>query len=156
MSDEIAILRDGKLVQQAAPQALYERPATRFVAGFLGRSNFLQGTITAAEGSTFTYRCGGHTLQHAGDGGAASEPVLMTLRPEKIRVLAPNEQADNHIAGAIADWAYLGGEYQLTVDVTGIGAITVSTPTWRRAMPQAGATVDIGWDRDAAVPVIAD
>lgn len=156
MSDEIAILHDGRLVQQDAPQALYERPATRFVAGFLGRSNFLEGAIMASEVNGFAYRCGGHMLHHAGDSGAVSEHVLMTLRPEKIRVLGPDDVADNHLSGAIASWTYLGGEYQLTVDVTGIGALTVSTPTWRRATPETGSPIDIGWDGDAAVPVIAD
>jgi putative spermidine/putrescine transport system ATP-binding protein len=43
MSDEIAILRDGRLVQHGTPQALYERPDSKFVAGFLGRSNFIEG-----------------------------------------------------------------------------------------------------------------
>jgi putative spermidine/putrescine transport system ATP-binding protein len=156
MSDEIAILRNGRLVQQDAPKALYERPATRFVAGFLGRSNFLEGTITASGQDGFTYHCSGHTLQHSGDAAAISKPVLMTLRPEKIRVLGPGQAADNRVSGRITDWAYLGGEYQLTVDIAGIGGVTVSTPTWRTTTPETGRVIDIGWDSDAAVPVLAD
>jgi putative spermidine/putrescine transport system ATP-binding protein len=156
MSDEIAILRDGRLVQQAAPQALYERPATRFVAGFLGRSNFLEATVAASEPGGFSYRCGGHTLRHTGDAGVPGEAVLMTLRPEKIQVLGPDEAAANRLSGVIASWTYLGGEYQLTADVAGIGPLVVSTPTWRRAAPQTGGPIAIGWDGDAAVPVIAD
>jgi putative spermidine/putrescine transport system ATP-binding protein len=48
MSDRVAILRDGRLLQLGAPAELYERPATRFVAEFLGRSNFLSGTVEQA------------------------------------------------------------------------------------------------------------
>ena len=158
MSDEIAILRDGRLVQQAAPQTLYERPATRFVAGFLGRSNFLEATVEAVAPEGFAYRCAGHVLRHAGcaKAGMAGELVLMTLRLEKIRILAPDDTAENRLAGTIATWTYLGLEYQLTVDVPGIGPLTVSTPTWRRATPLVGAAIEIGWDADAAVPVAED
>ncbi|HWK46888.1 MAG TPA: ABC transporter ATP-binding protein [Stellaceae bacterium] len=153
MSDEIAILRDGRLVQQDAPQALYERPATRFVAGFLGRSNFLSGTVEAADASGFAYRCGGQALRHSGDTAPDGAAVLMTLRPEKIRILDAGEPAANRLAGRVASWTYLGGDYQLVVDVDGIGPVTVSTPTWRRSTPVTGAAIDIGWDGDAAVPV---
>jgi putative spermidine/putrescine transport system ATP-binding protein len=156
MSDEIAILRDGRLVQQDAPRALYERPATRFVAGFLGRSNFLEGVVVSADEGGFVYRGGGHVLRHDGDAGAVGAAVLMTLRPEKIRVLGQDEIVSNRLEGVIAGWTYLGGEYQLTVDVAGLGPLTVSTPTWRRETPATGSAIAIGWDGDAAVPVIPD
>ena len=58
MSDRVAILRDGKLLQHGPPQALYERPATRFVAEFLGKSNFLRGQIKEHAPDRFAYRCG--------------------------------------------------------------------------------------------------
>ena len=70
MSDEIAILRDGRLIQQAAPATLYERPATRFVAEFLGRSNFLPGRVETVAADGFSYRCGPHLLHQAGAGPA--------------------------------------------------------------------------------------
>ena len=58
MSDRVAILRDGKLLQLGAPSELYERPATRFVAEFLGRSNFLAGKVEQTSAEGFVFRCG--------------------------------------------------------------------------------------------------
>ena len=60
LSDEVAILHRGRLVQLGPPTALYERPASRFVAGFLGRSNFFTGIIEQQDSTGFTYRVGPH------------------------------------------------------------------------------------------------
>ena len=158
MSDEIAILRGGRLVQQAAPQALYERPASRFVAGFLGLSNFLEGTVTTADATGFAYRCGAAALHQSGLSASATvgQKVLITIRPEKIRVLATGEPAANRLAGQVIRWTYLGGAYQFAIDAPDAGIITVSTPTWRTAAPVIGQTIEIGWDSDASVPVAED
>lgn len=153
MSDEIAILRDGKLIQQDAPQALYERPATRFVADFLGRSNFLAGRVEARDSTGFTYRCGAHLLVQAGPGPAVGEPVLVTVRPEKLSLGAGNA---NRLHGRVAAASYLGDTTQLRVDVDGVGRLTVLQPTWRGQPAPHGATVDIGWDYDASIPVTDD
>src|SRR5919109_460176 len=65
LSDEVAILRDGALVQSGPPSVLYDQPRTRFVADFLGKSNFLEGVITAPRPGGFAYRCGAHDFVQA-------------------------------------------------------------------------------------------
>ncbi len=156
MSDEIAILRDGRLIQQAAPDVLYEQPATRFVADFLGRSNFLPGRVEAVAGDGFAYRCGSLRLVQAGAGPGVGEPVLLTLRPEKIRLLRDGEAPVNRVPGRVASWNYLGDTTQMQVDVEGIGRLALSQPAWRNAAPAVGAAVMMGWDADASVPVQDD
>jgi putative spermidine/putrescine transport system ATP-binding protein len=157
MSDRIAILRDGRLVQAGAPAELYERPATRFAAGFLGRSNFLAGIAEDVAADGFAYRCGGvRLLQAAGNHRPRpGEKVLIALRPEKIRVL-PDAATANRLTGRIAAWSYHGDAYQLLVDVEAVGRLAVTGPTWRTATPSTGAPISLGWDHDAAIAVDED
>ena len=65
MSDQIAIVHDGRLVQSGPPAASTRRPRTRFVADFLGKSNFISGTVEAVDGARFTYAAGGERYVQA-------------------------------------------------------------------------------------------
>ncbi len=156
MSDEIAILRDGRLIQQAAPHTLYERPATRFVADFLGRSNFLPGRVERVTPQGFSYRCGPHLLVQHGPGPVAGEAVLITLRPEKLRLTQPGDAAGNRLPGRVIGLSYLGEATQIRVDVDGIGRLAVNQPTGYGQMVEPGAAIEVGWDHDASVPVAED
>jgi len=128
LSDQVAILNHGRLVQMGAPEELYERPRTRFVADFLGKSNFLRGP-----------------------------DVLLSLRPEKIALLAEGEAAPHEVSGSIAAWAYLGAGYSLAVRTSEHGEIRVTLPAWRAPIvPREGLPVRLGWAADAAVPVEED
>jgi len=159
MSDRVAILREGKLVQFGAPRDLYERPATRFVADFLGKSNFLAGRSEGTDGAALVYSAGGLRLRQALDGPAptAGTPVLVALRPEKIAVVADAApDTANAVAGRIVQWSYSGTHFQLLVDTDTVGRMTATVPAWRcRIEPEAGRTVHLGWDPDATV-IVAD
>jgi putative spermidine/putrescine transport system ATP-binding protein len=153
MSDGIAILRDGRLVQQGDPTTLYERPATRFVADFLGKSNFLAGTLEERRTGGFTYRVDGGRFVQQGDAPAGSS-TLIALRPEKIEVLADGAAADNIVEGRIAAWSYFGSAFALAVDAGALGRLQVSVPAWRCPVePAEGRSVRLGWSADASVPV---
>ncbi|MGE0718358.1 MAG: ABC transporter ATP-binding protein [Alphaproteobacteria bacterium] len=160
MSNRIAILRDGRLVQFGRPRDLYERPATRFVADFLGKSNFLPGVAAGADGGTLAYSCGPVALRQAIDDAplpAAGAPILVALRPEKIAVVAdaPPETV-NRVAGRITQWSYSGTHFQLVVDTDPVGPMTAVVPAWRcRIEPEIGRAVHLGWDADASV-IVAD
>jgi putative spermidine/putrescine transport system ATP-binding protein len=156
LSDQVAILNHGRLVQMGAPAALYERPRTRFVADFLGTSNFLRGTVQEARGGEMALQAGGTHLLQAGDLPPGS-PTLLSLRPEKIALLSEGERAANQVTGTIAAWAYLGAGYSLTVRTADLGALRVALPAWRAPIaPSEGLPVRLGWAADAAVPVLED
>ena len=156
MSDQVAIMRDGKLVQNGAPHELYEQPRTRFVADFLGKSNFLRGRVEERRADGFTYRCGGTRLTQAGAPPASPE-ALIALRPEKIEVVANGHPPANVATGTVTKWSYLGSEYHLVVQTNDIGEVAVTVPTWRHGPPpQAGQQVTIGWDPDASIGVVED
>jgi len=160
MSDSIAILRDGRLVQEGAPAALYERPATRFVADFLGKSNFLEGRVERIEAGGFAYRVGSARFVQNGPSGGLSvgSEALVALRPEKVMVLgeAPADPALNILPGTIAAWSYFGSAFALSVD-TPVGRMQATVPAWRCPIePAEGRPVQLAWSAEASVRVVAD
>ena len=82
MSDRIAVMNKGRIEQIDTPQAIYDRPATRFVAGFIGNTNIAPVTIEAVHGGEARVRCGGLAFAVAGVGGvsAGSRPSRAALR----------------------------------------------------------------------------
>ncbi|MFB9971086.1 ABC transporter ATP-binding protein [Pseudoroseomonas cervicalis] len=148
LSDRIAILNHGVLVQQGSPAALYDSPRTRFVAGFLGQSNFFPGVVTAPG----EVRCG-ETVLRATRAPFAG-PVLLSLRPERIRLLGPGEAADNTLPARIEAVTYLGGSVALRLR-SALGPLQ-AVRRGGGALPAAGDAVTLGWDADAALPVLED
>jgi putrescine transport system ATP-binding protein len=141
LADRVAVLEQGRLAQLAAPVELYERPASRFVARFLGAANVLEGR--AAGGIIAGPGC---LLRPAGavpDGQAA-----VALRPERIRLL-PAAPAENGVAGIVTDIAYRGDTWLLLVEAAG-AALRVSLPAGATP-PPPGAAVALGWDAASLV-----
>jgi len=159
MSDDIAILRDGKIVQMGSPTQLYDQPRTRFVADFLGKSNFLAGTIEQEDGTGFAYRCGnGGSFVQANAAGRAGDTVLVSLRPEKLDlVAAPPNGARNALPAEILRWSYFGTGVHFLLRAEGLGELTATRPSWRLDIPlEAGKRVWLTWEADASVPVMDD
>jgi putative spermidine/putrescine transport system ATP-binding protein len=161
MSDEIAIIRAGRIVQKGAPRELYDRPVSHFIADFLGESNFIEaepaGTEPAgAEPGGFAYRAGGAVFHQAGP-VPAERTALIALRPAKIRIAAAEpSDATNRVPGTIANWSYRGNEFHFLVR-TDLGDMNVSQPTWRASVePTEGLSVWLAWDADASVVVRDD
>jgi len=160
MSDRIAIVRDGRFVQIGSPAALYEQPATRFVAGFLGESNFIKGSVAEKRSSGFTYSSGGQSFrqQSRANGIAIGDDVLLAMRPEKVGVSVDRpENYANRVSGRVASWNYFGANFHFTVETDELGRIAATCPAWRMAMePRNEMALWLGWDDDAAVVVKDD
>lgn len=117
MSDRIAVIRGGGVEQLATPRELYRRPATPFVAGFIGTSNLLSLRVDRREGSLLAMDLGeGERILAVDPGVADGEPVTITVRPEWIK-LASGEVGPraSHIGGTVVDVVYLGSVTQLIV-----------------------------------------
>src|ERR687885_2072157 len=91
MSDRIAVMNHGVVEQVADPETVYERPATTFVAGFIGVSNLMPGEVISANGGGAQVRLdAGPTVTTAESGGAAvGERCHAVVRPEKLELYAP-------------------------------------------------------------------
>jgi len=160
LSDRVAILNHGKLIQEGAPAHLYEHPRTRFVADFLGKSNFLQGEVRESVPGGFVIGAGATRLVQAvaeNHRPAHGSRVLLSLRPEKIALMAEQDEADNVVQGRIAAWSYLGAGFGLNVETPDFGLLRVALPTWQAPIaPREGLPVRLGWSAAASVPVVED
>ena len=149
MSDSIVILRDGRIAQAGAPGELYHRPASRFVADFLGKSNFIAGTATpnGAAGVTVTTE-GGQPLHKALAAGEAAPQgaCLMALRPENVVVSRAPLPEHNSLPGTITDASFFGADHQIVVATDGVGTIIARSHAVRSEVtPEPGAAVHINW-----------
>jgi putrescine transport system ATP-binding protein len=112
MADRIAIMDKGKVVQVATPAEVYEAPASRFIADFVGTVNMFEGKVTGREGSSTTIDAGNGLSIKTDNGGDAvgGNTVWYAVRPEKIRVSSkkPDDQSLNAAEGEVWDVAYLG------------------------------------------------
>lgn len=157
MSDRIVILDRGRILQCAPPAELYERPATEFVAGFLGKSNFLRGKVEAHEPGGFVLAHQGVRVAQASADGAApavGADVVVALRPEKIGIARDDTPAGNRLKGVVSEWNYFGSQFRLVVDTLEFGAVAVVIPAWKCGEPPAiGEPLTLAWDRDAGTLV---
>lgn len=160
MSDEVVIMRDGRLVQMGAPNEVYESPRTSFVASFLGRSNFIEAKVTRANGRGLELERGDLRLQVDAPAGSAlaGEEMLLALRPEKVTIAQTRPRNATNVAqGVIRNRNYHGGSVEISVEVERVGLITATAPTWRCALPEGdNHPVWLSWDADAMVPVDRD
>ncbi len=153
MADSIAVMNGGRIEQLGTPGELYERPATAFVAGFLGASNLLHGTVSGPGAVRLDAGAEIHVVPEAL--GGRSGRVAVGIRPEKIRV-GHLEGAGNRLSGRVTELAYVGVATQYLVD-TPAGVLTVyvqnAEPGARGAAPGEG--IDLCFSPEAAFVVDA-
>jgi len=106
MSDRLAIMEAGRIVQVGPPAAVYRTPATRFVADFLGDANFLLPEHAGSEGGDFVLRVLGATLRATDDPGPAT---VVMVRPEHVRLAT--RPSDNAAPGTIVTGQFRGGAW---------------------------------------------
>src|SRR3954467_15340985 len=109
VADRIAVMDRGRLAQVGTPVEVYERPASRWVAGFVGDVNLIEGHVTTVYPSFVMVERDGMRLRVA-HAPVAPGPVAVALRPEKIRVMhsVPDGAFENGAAGTVIDIGYLG------------------------------------------------
>jgi putative spermidine/putrescine transport system ATP-binding protein len=153
MSDRIALLRDGSIVQVGSPQSLYERPNCRYTAEFVGASNLFRGT---ADGGVLVDEVTGVRLRVPGTGRGA---VCVLVRPERMHVGARDVTVppDCDVAhGIVEDCIYLGSSRRVEVRLTGGRTVVLRTDVPRGGDEvRHGADVTVWWRVDDAA-VLAD
>ncbi|MFB9833960.1 ABC transporter ATP-binding protein [Actinoallomurus acaciae] len=142
LSDRIAVLNGGRLEQLGTPDEIYRRPATRFVAQFIGAANVLEGTVR----EDAVLDAGGVTFD--APGLVPGREAVIAIRPERIR-LVHGDTADAGATGTVAYRAFTGDAWQVEVRVTGGPTLTVQvadTGAGSVDPPGAGSTVALSWD----------
>ncbi len=146
MSDRVAVMFDGRIEQISTPQQLYSVPATRNVAGFIGKGTFLRGTVTA--NGLFESKLGSFRLP----GGAASPKSAIGdyfLRPESVFVTERIGQYPNEINAEVAAMTFLGDRQTLIADATDGTRFFVQVRHDSPALP-IGSKVHLGWASESA------
>jgi iron(III) transport system ATP-binding protein len=119
LSHEIAVMNEGVIVQVGTPREIYERPRSRFVADFIGRTNLLEAKVVAAEGPG-NYRVGTVLGElHAGSaaGLRAGEAVALSIRPEDIELSEQRPDGANVCTGTVSAKVFLGDTVDFQVAV---------------------------------------
>ncbi|HEX7293318.1 MAG TPA: ABC transporter ATP-binding protein [Solirubrobacterales bacterium] len=153
MSDRIAVMNRGRVEQVADPEQVYERPATTFVAGFIGVSNLMPAQVASGGEVRLEH---GPAVRTATDGLAVGERCHAVVRPEKLQIEtleAGGEPASNgmpRVEGVVESSLYLGTATQIVVDLGDEVQMTVLCPNVneaeRQQLPGGGARVALSWE----------
>ena len=152
MADRLVVMSNGEVQQVGSQRELYERPANTFVAGFVGRTNFLRGRVETP--GLFRTESGLAVRCHEGAGGTAR---TLALRPERLSLAAtPVTEADNSFPGTVEFASYLGGIMEYYVRLTPGDRLMVQAPNkFADAAYAIGDQVHLHWPAKASL-VLAD
>jgi spermidine/putrescine transport system ATP-binding protein len=152
MSDRLAVMRHGKIDQIGPPEAVYETPATEFVAGFLGASNMLDGEVKETNNgrTTIALSTGGTVTTDTDSVPPGISTVRVGVRPEKITIVPDdgNVPADrNTVTGLLRMSTYIGVNYQYKVEGPGGHELTVYVQNLggEGSQPVPGMRVRLEW-----------
>ena len=157
MSDRIAVMNAGRMLQVGTPVDIYEKPVSRFIAEFIGDSNLLTGTIHALNGTVCQVDLGGNAIVPArvppNSKVAVGDGVGLLLRPEVLR-LAPSADGEApHLEGVVINEIYQGALRRYRVRA-GLHEMTIEIPNRPElARLESGERVDLYWNPDSCVVV---
>ena len=157
MSDRIAVMNEGRILQVGAPREIYDHPAERFVANFIGESNLLRGELGAIEGGTGTVALpsGVRLSASVPDGAAGTGPVNVAIRPEHVRLTA--DPAAGTLSGRIENVVYFGTDTLYHLRLATGEPFTVRAQNARDGSPDARAGDTVGVSiRDNVAQVLRD
>jgi spermidine/putrescine transport system ATP-binding protein len=147
MSDRIAVMSEGRILQLGSPRDIYDHPAERFVADFIGDTNFLEAEVAAVDGATAAVRLPGGTTRDAalpeGLQPSPGERVTVVIRPEQASLAAAGEADD--LAGTVENAIFFGTDTHLhlrLVDGTPFTLRRQNTGT-ATAPPEPGSPVAV-------------
>jgi putative spermidine/putrescine transport system ATP-binding protein len=149
ISDRIVVMRDGRIEQVGTPFEIYNRPASAFVASFIGSLNLLSATVIDPAAGTLSVD--GQQIAAAEPiQGAAGRMVRLSLRPEMISLT--NGSADNdHLTGTLANVIFLGSIVRLVLRIGGNELFLDTFNNPHLALPKIGARVTAGFPREACI-----
>ncbi|MBI4011193.1 MAG: ABC transporter ATP-binding protein, partial [Candidatus Rokubacteria bacterium] len=151
MADRLVVMSGGAIQQIGTQRELYDRPRNRFVAGFVGRTNFFPGRLVAPG---LFQTDGGLPIRVAGEGQAASVRGVLALRPERVSLgAAPPAGAANSAAGVVEFVSYLGSIIEYHVRLASGEVVRVQTPNNGPGdRPVAlGERVHVAWPAEAGL-----
>jgi len=162
MSDNICIMRDGRIVQSGSPRELYDQPISRYVADFVGKTNFFDGKVSANSDSiTSIVSEAGQILEASQPKGVAAlakgSDACVAVRPEMISIVRAGEAVDPNnvtLKGQVMNRIFLGEHSEYLVATEGHGDVMVLSPRYIESTTGSfapGDMVCISWEPNAAL-----
>ena len=155
MSDRIAVMNHGVVEQIAGPEEVYDRPATTFVAGFIGVSNLMPGQVKKAGDPGEVELDAGVSVNASVDGFSAGDRCHAVVRPEKLQIRFAEDRVDAelpNVEGIVESSLYLGTSTQIVVRLPDNVPMTVLVANTdedeRQRLPGGGARVRLSWTPD--------
>lgn len=154
MSDRIAVMRDGVILQMGAPMEIYERPATRFVADFIGESNVLEGRVTGVKEGVLSVETPAGGVQCWGQGFGVGDALCVAIRPEYLRV--SREPVDGFsLPATVKDFIYMGALIKTSLDLKNGQEVKLSRLEADSSLRE-GDAVHLWWEAEKAVAIHDD
>jgi putrescine transport system ATP-binding protein len=153
MASRIAVMNEGRVVQMGAPEDVYDRPANRFVAGFLGAVNLFEGSVLGVEGGAVLVDTAAGRLKVTAAPLPRGTPVAVAVRPEKLGLDgAPPPDGPNRLAGTVRGVAFRGEASTLEIELAAgmMVRVTLANRARRDGGVAPGAPVFLSFDPDAA------
>jgi putative spermidine/putrescine transport system ATP-binding protein len=155
LSDRIAVMRNGRVEQLAAPAELYERPESSFVASFIGDSNLLEAQVLGREGENLVLSVAGRYKfkcrhPHPVSRDAA---VHLAIRPEHV-MLSPDSSASNVASGQVIATSF-GGDH-IAVDMDIGNGVKLTAKLRVPVAPEIGSQLTVGWTSERSVVLVDD
>ncbi len=141
MSDRIAVFNGGRIEQVGRPREVYERPATRFVAGFVGESSFIAGRVTSIADGIATLETAHGVLRGHAAGVVPGALAVLAVRPERIALAS----AENALRARLAEVIYFGDSYKLIARLPDGTELSGRLPLGGADALEEGAEVTLGW-----------
>ena len=146
MSDRIAVMNEGKVLQIGSPEEIYERPNTRFVADFIGETNILEGTAEEINGEAIVVSLEGQAMikAHCNVPIKKGQAVGVVIRPEKISLASTGM-----VEGRVLETIYIGTDTRYIIRLKDNTSITVREQNLNSNQPnkyQRGDKVGLNWD----------
>ncbi|MDZ4309473.1 MAG: ABC transporter ATP-binding protein, partial [Cypionkella sp.] len=148
MSDRIAVMDAGKIIQIARPAEIYRHPKTQFVASFVGESNLIDAEILQRSGNTVTLKNrAGYVFQAESRDAASAGRVTVLVRPE--RITFSNDPMANAMPATVTSALFLGETLRIEVQVDGGDRLLIRcTDLANRPLPAVGDRLHVGWGAD--------
>ncbi len=146
MSDSIAVMRAGEIIQQGPPAEIYAAPRDPFVADFVGRTNLIKGVVQGSERIQDRLYYGvqtsiGTIVSHAAQAPAIGSAVTLAIRPENIELAdSASVTSHNHFEGEVAQISFMGNLCECLINV---GALALKVQMHPVDVPQTGATAKL-------------
>ena len=160
LSDRIAVMSDGRILQVGTPSEIYDSPQGRFVADFIGTSNFLEGTLISQNEITLATEPPLKIVSTPNNSMPIDTPVTLALRPERVDLrTTPISDIANCLRGVIQDESYLGTMLQYTIQTDYPTPLIVhqqNTGTRDGHRFQRGDTVYLQWTPENAIVLKTD